>query len=1673
MNNACSFAIAAMCLGVTGLSAQTTFSYTGGMQTYTVPAGVTSIRIETWGAQGSGGNGGNGGYARGDMAVTPGQVLNVYVGGQTGYNGGGLGHAAINRNGGGASDVRVSPYALANRVIVAGGGGGGGNTDVGIRNGGGGGTGTVGPNYAGGGGGDGYGGNGGPGGNTGGTGNTSCHSGGAGGGGFTSGGSPSCNTCYTSTCGQAGTLGQGGNGDTWENGICFTSYGGTNGGGGGYYGGGGSSVGNCGGGGGGGGSSWTGTLTNITLTGGIRAGNGQIIITPLVVAGAALNFDGVNDYVNLGASPALDITGDMTFETWIYPNTGANGAFMFNGGGWGIPGYAMQLFGTTLRVELHNGITGVQVNNTVSINNAWNHVAFTRVASTGLITVYLNGVPLPSTGTFAGALGLNPGAATLGAYIGGSGAYFNGSMDETRFWSRVLCQGEIQNNMNCEIPTNGTNLAANYHYNQGVAAGANAGVTTLNDATSNAVNGTLTNMALSGTTSNWVAPGGVTTGVSCGAFVPPAVTVTPVSQTNISCNGGTNGAASVSASGTGLTYNWTPGNPTGDGTASVTGLTAGTWTCTVTNSCGGTGTQTFNITQPTALVATPASQTNISCNGGVNGAASINTPTGGAGGYTYNWTPGNPTGDGTVSVTGLTAGTWTCTVTDANSCTTTQTFNITQPAALVVNLTSQTNISCNGGTNGAAVVNVSGGTTTYSYNWTPGNPTGDGTASVSGLTAGTWTCTVTDANSCVATRTVNITQPNALVATPVSQTNISCNGGTNGAATVSVTGGTTTYSYNWTPGNPTGDGTASVSGLTSGTWTCTITDANSCTTTQTFNITQPSALVATPTSQTNILCNGGTNGAATVSVTGGTTTYSYNWTPGNPTGDGTASVSGLTAGTWTCTITDANSCTTTQTFNITQPNALVATPTSQTNISCNGGTNGAATVSVTGGTTTYNYNWTPGNPAGDGTASVSGLTAGTWTCTITDANSCTTTQTFNITQPNALVATPTSQTNISCNGGTNGAATVSVTGGTTTYSYNWTPGNPAGDGTASVSGLTSGTWTCTITDANSCTTTQTFNITQPNVLVATPTSQTNILCNGGNNGDATVSVSGGTSAYTYDWTPGNPTGDGTATVTGLTAGSWTCTITDANGCSATQTFNITEPAVLTASASATAVLCFGDSATVTVSATGGTTPYTGNNTFTVAAGTYSYPVTDANGCSATATITVTEPTALVVSSTASAIGCNGGTATVTVAAAGGTPAYSGDGTFTVTAGTYSYPVTDANGCSDTTSIVVSEPTALVATASSTTVLCNGDSATVTVTATGGTMPYYGDSTFMVTAGTYTYIVNDTNGCADTTAITVSEPAAIAVGVTQTNVSCFSGSNGSIDLTVTGGTGSFTFSWNNGAYVTEDLSGLTAGSYSGILTDANGCQDSGTVVVTEPAQLTAATTAVNPTTCGGTDGMIDITVSGGTPGYTFLWNTTATTEDLTGVGAGAYSCTVTDTNGCTTQLGASLNDPNAPAVTLALATDTICIADAMLTLSGGSPAGGTYSGTAVTGGVFDPATAPAGMNTISYTYTDANGCTGVNSDSLFVDACAGIVNTTTEAIGFQVYPNPNNGSFTLVLHIASAADVLVYDAQGKLISAYKTQPQQNQQVNLAETGMYLVTVITADGQRTSQRVIVNK
>lgn len=529
-------------------------------------------------------------------------------------------------------------------------------------------------------------------------------------------------------------------------------------------------------------------------------------------------------------------------------------------------------------------------------------------------------------------------------------------------------------------------------------------------------------------------------------------------------------------------------------------------------------------------------------------------------------------------------------------------------------------------------------------------------------------------------------------------------------------------------------------------------------------------------------------------------------------------------------------------------------------------------------------------------------------------------------------------------------------------------------------------------------------------LSATVSQSAFIACNGQSTASLTATPSGGNSPYTYAWAPSGGT---SATASGLSAGTYTVTVTDNMGATTTQTYTVTQPAVLSATATNTAVTCFGNTnGSANVTPSGGTAPYTymwsnGGTTQSItniAAGTYACTVTCTNGCTTTASVTVTEPALLAATSTATAVTCSGNSdGSASVSATGGTAPYTylwsnaatTAGISGLSAGVYTCTVTCTNGCSATQSVNVTSPTLLTASSSSTSVLCNGDSATITLSATGGTAPYTGDSTFMQIAGSYTFTITDANGCTSSTSITITEPSAIMVSSASVNATCNGSSDGSIDLTVTGGTGPYTFNWNNGQFTTEDLTNIPAGSYSGVLTDANGCQDSGTIVISEPAAIVA---------------------------------------------------------------------------TLSIATGTVCLNDAPLTLTGATPAGGIFSGTGVTAGMFDPAAAGAGMHVITYTYTDTAGCTGSAMDSINVDVCAGI-NSNAKPAAFTVYPNPNNGTFTI--NVPSVSDVAIFDMQGKLVYSAKLLPENQNVLNIDADGMYLINVTDVNGNRSVQRISVNK
>jgi hypothetical protein len=870
---------------------------------------------------------------------------------------------------------------------------------------------------------------------------------------------------------------------------------------------------------------------------------------------------------------------------------------------------------------------------------------------------------------------------------------------------------------------------------------------------------------------------------------PNAPSLTLTNQTNISCFGVCNGSFSVIGVG-GLApyvYSIIPAAlqaPSGY----FSSLCANLFQVTVTDANGCTGTTNVTITQPPVLNLNISNITNVSCNALCNGTAQA-TAVGGTPGYIYSITaPGVINGTGAIS--GLCAGNYTVTVTDSHLCTATTSFTVTQPPVLNLNIVNVSTLLCNGNCNGTAQAIGSGGTPFYVYSITaPGSI--NGTGSISGLCAGTYTVTVTDSHLCTATTSFTVNQPPLLSATVSNVTNVTCFGLCNATAQIIGSGGTPAYAYAITaPGVINGTGAASA--LCAGTYTVTITDANLCTATTTLTVNQPPIVVTSITNSTNPSCTPGCDGIVTVSGSGGTGLITFSIIPNagiiqNPAGTFT----GLCAGTnYVITGTDANGCTGTTNISFSSPNGPTLNVSNITNVSCNGLCDGTAQASAVGGAPAYTYTITAPGVIDINTGAITALCAGTYTVSVTDANSCVSTTSFTVTEPNVLTLAINTTTPVSCTPGCDGTATTITAGGTAAYAYSIS-GGAAIDASGNATNLCAATvYTITVTDANNCTATTTIQLTAPNAPTVTVSNITNVTCNGLCNGTAQANGVGGLNPLSYTITAPGVIDVNTGAITGLCAGTYTVTVTDANLCTGTTSFTITEPALLTVSMSniidATCNgLCNGSAQATglggtnplsyTITAPGVIDVNTGAAT-ALCAGTYTVTVTDGNLCTATTSFTINEPTAVVTTVTASinptcTPGCDG---SVTVSGSGGTglivfsiipnagiiqnPA----GTFTgLCAGTnYVITGTDANGCTGTTNITFSSPNApTVSVSNITNVSCNGlCDGTALASAAGGAPAYIYSITApgvidintgaitALCAGSYTVTVTDANNC---------------------------------------------------------------------------------------------------------------------------------------------------------------------------------------------------------------------------------------------------------------------------------------------------------------------------------------
>lgn len=898
-------------------------------------------------------------------------------------------------------------------------------------------------------------------------------------------------------------------------------------------------------------------------------------------------------------------------------------------------------------------------------------------------------------------------------------------------------------------------------------------------------------------------------------------------------------------------YFWTNGIGNTD---RPTGLAADTYRVTVTDVNDCEAITEIALSQPELLDLT-FDINNASCANQDNGSATV-IPVGGTAPYTYQWN--DVAAQTRATADNLAPGSYFVSVTDANNCLTVGNVMVESPSPLSVNI-STTDASCEAGTNGTAVANVTGGTPPYTYQWDDGNQ--QTTATATNLAPGVYRLQVTDANGCIDNSQITVGGEVGF-SVRVTITDPSCDAPSSGVAVAVVSTGSGSYAYRWN----TNATTAAITSLPSGTYIVTVTDNDTgCSAVANGTVTAANTIDLS-TDQTDTNCTGGDDGTATVTATGGMPPYAYAWS----NGETTPTIENLAAGNYTVTVTDITGCTATTSVQI-MAMGILETRLTTFDVTCHQLANGEIRSQVTAGNAPYLYAWSNGAT----TATISNLAADTYTLTVTDASGCQDVQTAIVSQPSRLVATATA-TDASC-GAANGAVTVAVAGGTAPYNYRWNDENEST--TSSINSLRAGTYQVVVIDANGCMTTATATINDSGQLNAT-ISKTDARC-GENNGTATANPSSGTPPYRYQWSNNAIT----ASIDALAAGSYTVTITDANNCITTATANIQADANINVSITATTVDCGADNGMASAAASGGVPPYTyawsnGQTSATVAnlsIGTYNVTVTDATGCNAVAMTNVTGSSALDANISVSATSiCVG--QSLPLVATPNTDDLSYEWTATagvfdnatipnptytaMQAGTYDVRLRlrRADGCEDEETVTITVlDNPIIEIESSDANICGNDPIELTAVVTGGSdnLTYQWTATagtfdnnmlptvtYSATSiGTYTVTVHITNeaGCAATSQVTINvgeQPSCEAIITSDydgLDISSYNGTDGEARVQVVGGSGNYTYRWSNGSR-TPSISNLGPGSYRVTVTDSNGCDCISSVRLRDAAKV---------------------------------------------------------------------------------------------------------------------------------------------------------------------------------------------------------------------------------------------
>ena len=811
------------------------------------------------------------------------------------------------------------------------------------------------------------------------------------------------------------------------------------------------------------------------------------------------------------------------------------------------------------------------------------------------------------------------------------------------------------------------------------------------------------------------------------------------------------------------------------------------------------------------------------------------------------------------------------------------------------------------------------------------------------IRAGNHRAIVIDSTGCSDTLDFKVYQP-APLTMGLQATPILCSGEESGSITAVAEGGVGNFNYRLTS-NIVGDwrNIPRFDSLDAGIYSIEVRDNNGCIVSRDTDVVAPLPLFVDLVKQ-DVNCFGAKSGLARAQTSGGVQPYRWQWNQGAMTEE----VDSLSAGTFGVTVTDKNGCTFEGSLTIAE-NSEVVTTVDIDSARCFNEESGRVLLSSAGGISPYIYQWSNGVIG----SSNNNIAAGNYKVTVTDALGCKDTFSMVVHQPDSLRFDSLVAINTRCFNDASGTATAFVSGGITPYEYLWTPTNKT---TQTINDIPAGRYVVTVKDANGClhdgevAVKSNTAINVDNFTVIVP-----LKCNGNTNGQVKANVSGGAGNYSYQWNT-TPT-QTTSTAQNLRAGSYSVTITDANNCSVVKNTTLAEPTKMLATINQfTNVKCKGESnGTVTPSVSGGTpfplgvryqylwndslaqtTPVASN----LEAGTYTLMATDANGCTDTANVTISEPLLAVnAAASQSKLGCFGqNTGEAGVTASGGV------GNFTylwsnlqrtqsiVNLGRQQYfiTITDGNGCQAIDSVNIITYDSIRISVSAIPPRCynlkNGALSLDSI-AGGATNGSLSNLTFRwntapvqttpraVNIGgnrSYTVTVVDNQGCQNRTSIYVQEPDPILISSLKKDVSCFNGRDGEAEIQPLGQKAPYSFLWaeNAGTQSTSRAVNLAAGKYSVTITDSAKCSIDTVITVTQPARLVLQNQQVTPSKCvGDAVGKISVTIAGGVPVYNYLWSNGVIQPNIENLKSGTYDLLVTDAQGCQLQQSFTVVTPN--------------------------------------------------------------------------------------------------------------------------------------------------------------------